>query len=127
VYIVTIMLFLLPCSLLWVGWRALATTATEGTTPGWRMYCTVAALIIASCATLLELVFFFAWFQNGGSPHGMMPSPGLRKVVGRIPAWALFASVALGGFGKGKPRLLNLAWAVALVFVRYAIFMLEMD
>jgi hypothetical protein len=60
VYIVTVMLFLLPCSLLWVGWRTLATTATEGTTPGWRMYCTMAALIIASCAALLELVFFFS-------------------------------------------------------------------
>jgi hypothetical protein len=127
VFIVTIMLFLLPCSLLWVGWRALATTATEGTTPSWRMYCTVAALIIASCATRLELVFFFSWFHNGGSPHGMMPSPGLWKVVVRIPARALFASVALGVFGKGQPRLLNLAWAVALAFVAYAIFMLEMD
>jgi hypothetical protein len=71
--------------------------------------------------------FLLFLFHNGGSPHGMMPSPGLRKVVGRIPAWALFASVALGVFGKGKPRLLNLAWAVALAFVRYAIFMLEMD
>src|SRR5580658_3192932 len=105
------MLFLLPCSLLWVGGRALATTATEGTTPGWRRYCTVAALIIASCATLSELVFFFAGCQNGGSPHRMMPSPGLPNVVGRILAWALLASVALGGFAKAKPRLLKLAWA----------------
>jgi hypothetical protein len=91
------------------------------------MYCTTAALVIASCATLMELVFFFSWFHNGGSPHGMMPSPGLWKVAGRIAAGMLAASVALGVFGKGKPRLFNLAWAVALAFVVYAIFMLEMD
>jgi hypothetical protein len=38
-----------------------------------------------------------------------------------------FRERSVGVFGKGKPRLLNLAWAVAQAFVRYAIFMLEMD
>jgi salicylate hydroxylase len=54
------------------------------------------AVIPASCSALLELVFFFSYFHNGGSPHGMMPPPGLWKVVGRISAWILVASVERG-------------------------------
>jgi hypothetical protein len=97
------------------------------TPPNWRTYFGKAALLVASFSTLLELVFFFSWFHNGGSPHGMMPSPGLWKVVGRISVWMLAASVVLSAFGKGKWRLLIPVWALASAFVTFALFALEMD
>jgi len=86
-----------------------------------------AALVTAGCSTLLELAFFFSWFHNGGSTHGFMPSPGLWKFLGKTAACILVASIVLSAFGKGKWRLLLLAWAASLVFSAYAIFMLDMD
>jgi len=127
VFIVTLVLFLLPSSLLWVAWRRSVRSASEAPPPRWRAYCGKAALILAVCSMLLELAFFYSWFHNGGSPHGMMPSPGLWKLIGRVPAWTLVASVVLSGFGKGKWRLFIPAWATAFVFVVYLIFALEMD
>ena len=126
-YIVTLILFLLPSALLWTAWRRSARRASRGTYLGWRGFYGKAALILAFCSTLLELVFFFSWFHNGGSPHGMMPSPGIWKVMGRISGWTLVASLALSIFGKGKWRLLIPGWAVSYALVVYLIFALEMD
>jgi len=125
--IVTIVLFLLPGSLLWATWRRSTSNAREDTASGWREYCGTAALIAASCATLLELAFFFSYFHKGGSPHGMMPSPGLWSVLGKIAGWTFVGGVVLGTLGKGRWRLMYLAWAVALPFVAFALFMLERD
>ena len=126
-FTVTMVLFVLPCSLLWAAWRRFARSASEAPPPRWRAYCGKAALVLAICSTLLELVFFYSWFHNGGSPHGMMPSPGIWKVVGRISVCTLVASIVLSAFGKGRWRLFIPAWAAAYAFVVYVTFMLEMD
>src|SRR5437764_11082532 len=120
-------LFLLPCSLLWTAWRRSARSAREAPPQSWRAHCGRSALILAICSTLLELIFFYSWFHNGGSPHGMMPSPGIWRFVGRISFWTLVGSVVLSAFGKGRWKLLIPAWAAAYLFVGYLIFMLEMD
>jgi len=73
--IVTVVLFLLPCSVLWLAWRR--QNASGAASRSWRKYCGMGALLIAGCSTALELVFFFSWFHNGGSPHGLTPSPGI--------------------------------------------------
>lgn len=126
-FIATVVLFLLPSSLLWAAWRRYVRSKIETPTPSWRMYFSSAALILAVCSMLLELVFFYSWFHNGGSPHGLMPSPGIWKSVGRISFWALVGSVGLSALGKGRWRLLMPVWAAACLFVDYLIFMLEMD
>ncbi len=126
-FIVTMVLFLLPCSLLWAAWRRSIRNAREPAAPSWRAYCGKATLILAAFSTLLELVFFYSWFHNGGSPHGLMPSSGIWKIVGRISFWFLVASVVVSAFGKGRWRLLIFAWAASLVLVEYATLMLEMD
>jgi len=123
VSIAAIVLFLLPCSLLWAAWARFARIAVEAPPQSWRAYCGKSALILAICSTLLELVFFY----NGGSPHGLMPTPGIWRFVGRISFWTLVGSVVLSVFGKGRWRLLIPAWAAAYLFVDYLIFMLEMD
>jgi hypothetical protein len=127
VFIVTLVLFLLPCSLLWAEWRRYIRSTVETPTPTWRTYCGKAALILAICSMLLELVFYYSWFHNGGSPHGLMPSPGIWKFVGRIAFWTFVVSLVLTAFGKDKLRILIPAWAVAYAFVVYMILMLEMD
>ena len=127
-FIPTLVLFLLPCSLLWAAWRRSATIASETGFTSWRDYCGKAGLAIGVFSTILELIFFFSWFHNGGSPHGMWPSPGLWKVIGRIPMLvALPASVVLCSLGRGKWRLLILGWAGSLFLVAYLIFNLERD
>ena len=57
----------------------------------------------------------------------MTPSPGVWKVVGRISAWFLVASVGLSVFGQGKWRLLIPACAAAYLFVVSVLFVLEME
>lgn len=41
--------------------------------------------------------------------------------------WILLASLFLSALGKGKWRLLTLAWAASLVFVAILLFSLEME
>jgi hypothetical protein len=126
-FIVTVVLFILPCSMLWVAWGRYIRSTVETPTPNWRTYCGKAALTLAICSMLLELIFFYSWFQNGGSPHGMMPAPGIWKFIGRIAFWTFVGSLVLTMFGKGKWRILVPAWAAAYAFVVYLVFMLEMD
>jgi hypothetical protein len=76
---------------------------------------------------LLELIFYFSWFHNGGSPHGLMPAPGIWKFVGRIAFWIFVVSLVLTAFGKGKWRIYIPVWAVSYAFVVYMISALEMD
>jgi hypothetical protein len=91
------------------------------------MLCGKAALLLAICSMLLELVFYYSWFHNGGSPHGLMPSPGIWKFVGRIAFWTFAASLVFTVLGKGKWRIFIPIWAVAYGFVVYMLAMLEMD
>src|SRR5262245_30535610 len=56
VFIVTVVLFLLPCSLLLEAWRHYIRNTVETPTHGWRIFCGKAALILAICSMLLELV-----------------------------------------------------------------------
>jgi hypothetical protein len=127
VFIVTVVLFLLPCSLILAAWRRYIRSAAEAAAPNWRTHCGKAALILAVCSMLLELVFYYSWFHNGGSPHGMMPSPGIWKFVGRIAFWTFAVSLVFAAFGKGKWRIFIPVWALAYAFAVYMIFMLEMD
>jgi hypothetical protein len=103
-FIVTVVLFQLPAFFLWAAWRRSRIDAAEADTANWRKYCGTAALLAATCCTVLEILFLFSWFKNGGSPHGMMPSDGLWTFIGRVRlvVWAFAASIVLGAFGKGK-------------------------
>src|SRR5215469_4446489 len=125
--IVAFVLFLIPSALLAAAWRRFIHAAGDAQTPRWRSYSGAGALSLASLATLLELIFFFSWFHNGGSPHGMSPSPGIWKFVGRIAFSMFVASVTLAFFGKGRWRVLISAWVVSLCLVVPLIFALEMD
>jgi hypothetical protein len=127
VFIVAIVLFLVPSTLLVAAWRRYFRAVGDTQIPRWRSYSGTVALSLASFATVLELVFFFSWFHNGGSPHGMLPSPGIWKFVGRIAFWMFATSVVLTLFGKGRWRILLSAWVASICIVVPLIFALEMD
>jgi len=126
-FIATIILFIFPSSLLLAAWKQSAINSQEVAAPAWRFFVGRAALFIAILSTSLELAFFASYFHNGGDPHGMGPSRGLWKVLGPAAGWTLVASVFLSVFGKGKRKFLIPGWAGSLLFVAYAIFMLERD
>jgi len=127
VFIVATVLFLVPVGLLAAAWRQYFRGAVTTQIPRWRSFSGIVALLLASLATVLELVFFFSWFHNGGSPHGMMPSFGIWKFIGRIAYWTFLTSILLTFFGKGKWRVLVSAWVVSVCLVVPLIFTLEMD
>ena len=126
-FVATVILFLVPSAFLAAAWRRYLRSASDIRMFTWRAYCSVAALLLAACSTILELVFFFSWFHNGGSPHGMSPAPGIWEFVGRIAFWAFVASIVLTFFGKGRWRVLIPAWAVSVCVAVLLIFALEMD
>lgn len=125
-FVISVVLFLLPCSLLWKAWRGFTRTDSAQTSD-WRVFFGKASLIAAVCSTALELVFFYSWFHNGGSPHGMMPDPGIWKFAGRISFGVLIGSVVLSAGAKGKWKFFIPAWAISYLFVAYVVFMLERD
>jgi hypothetical protein len=127
VFIIALVLFLLPCSLLFVAWRRYLRNATDPAIPKWRAYCGKAALIVGTFSTLFELLFYCSWFYNGGSRHGLLPPLGIWKFVGRISFWTLVSSVFLTVLGKGKWRLFIPAWAASFLLGAYLVSMLEMD
>jgi len=126
-YVATVILFLIPWSILLIAWRVSLKSSDELTNQDWRSYCLRAALIIATFATSTAMGFSLSWTHNGGSPHSLMPQPGLWLSLRPIAKWSVVAAVVVGAFGKGKGRLLVVGSAVSIVFVIYLLAMLEMD
>lgn len=132
-YVVTLVLFVLPVSLLlaalgnWTRPSDSAQSSHSKDYPAYRLYSEKAALILAVAATALELTFWFSWFHNGGSPHGLMPSPGLWTTVGRAGFYMLIATMILGLFATGKRRWLVLGWGVSLFLMVVMVGMLDRD
>jgi hypothetical protein len=131
-YIVTLVLFAIPVSLLsaaWFNWsRPSDPEKTDAKKyPRWREHCELAALILAMVATFLNLISWLSWFHNGGSPHGMCPPLGLWKPTGRAAFPAFIAAMVLTIFATGKIRWLVAGCGAALVVAECMISALEMD
>ena len=106
--------------------RALAPTE-ELAAPRWRNYCLKAAISLTGFAILTNLIFFISWFHNGGSPHGLHPSPGIWTKVCPTHDWLPVASIVVAALGKGRGRWLAAGSALAVILAAYALFMLEME
>lgn len=131
-YIVTLVLFVLPVSLLsaaWLSWARVpdSTESDAKKYPRWRKHCELAALTLVMAATFLNLISWFSWFQNGGSPHGMCPPLGLWKPTGRAAFYAFIASMVLAVFATGKRRWLVAGCGAALIVVEFVISLAELD
>jgi O-antigen/teichoic acid export membrane protein len=126
-YVISAMLFLLPCFLLGTTWHRVVRNDAEAIQPRWRTHSLRASFFIAAIATLLSMSFFVSFFYNGGDPHGMGPSPGLWKILGPASSYSIITSFLLALLGKGKGRIRLVGWAVAIVVVEAMIFVLGMD
>ena len=124
-YVVSAILFVLPCALLGAAWNTVLKNESE--LPGWRRYAIVLGLAMGIVATSAAMAFVYSWFHNGGSFHGLDPAPGAWQTLRPVLKWALLVTVAMALFGKGKGRILLLASAVAYFLVVTMLFILEME
>jgi hypothetical protein len=126
-YTITVVLFLIPVSILGIAWRGELRSEKELARRDWRSNCLSLSLFVASIATLTAMGFWLSWTHNGGSPHGMMPAPGLWLPLRETAKWSVVATVAIGAFARGKGRLLVIGLAISIVFVIFLLATLEMD
>ena len=88
-YVVTLVLFSVPCFLMLSAWSRALKTRQAAPKPDWRIACLVAALVAGSCTIAAGLSFVFAWLYAGGNPHGMGTPPGISQVL-RWVFWSAF-------------------------------------
>ena len=126
-YVVTVVLFLIPLSILAIAWRGELGHRKELAHLDWRSYCMRLALVVASVAALTAMGFWLSWTHSGGSPHGLMPAPGLWLPLREIAKWSVATTVVIGIFARGKGRLLVVGSAISIFFVIFLLAALEMD
>ena len=126
-YAITVVLFLIPMSILGIAWRSELGSGKGLAHRDWRSNCLSLALFASTIATLTALGFWLSWTHNGGSPHGMMPAPGLWLPLRETAKWSVVATVAIGALARGKGRLLVIGSAISTFFVIFLLAALEMD
>jgi hypothetical protein len=126
-YAITAVLFLIPLSILGIAWRGELRKGRDAAPLDWRSYCLRLALVAGVIATLAAMVSSLSWTHSGGSPHGLMPPPGLWLTFRPIVKWSIVTTVAIGALAKGKGRLLAIGSAISVVFVIFLLAALEMD
>jgi hypothetical protein len=126
-YVATLIFFVIPWSLILLGWKTSLKNSAKPNQQNWRSLMLQASLAVGVLAVLTAMGFFLSWTHEGGSPHGGAPRPGLWLALRPIATWSIAATVVLGAFAKGKGRLLAIASAVSVVFVIYLLAALEMD
>jgi hypothetical protein len=126
-YVATVILFAIPCSIVSVGWIRAFKAIDAPMRRDSRSNFAWLGLIAATFATVTAICFEFSWTHNGGSPHGMGPGPGLWLSLRRIAIWAVASTIVLGAFARGKVRLLIIGSAISIVIVDTMLAMLEME
>jgi hypothetical protein len=126
-YIVTLVLFAVPCFLMVSAWSRAVKTRQAIPKPDWRMNCLITALVTGSCTIAAGLSFLFAWLHAGGNPHGMGTPPGLWQVLRWVFSSALLGTIVLTILAKWRGRFLILAAIVSAVLVDFAVITLDFD
>jgi hypothetical protein len=126
-YVVTLIVFSVPCFLMLSAWIRAMNAQQAALKPHWRITCLVAALVGGTCTIAAGLSFVFAWLHAGGNPHGMGTPPGVWQVLRWVFWAALLATVGLTIVAKGHGRLLILASIVSAVIADFAVIRLDFD
>ena len=125
-YTTTVILYLVPLTLLLFGWRGQVVAAKNEATLDWRYMCTWSALVVATIATLSAMSFWLAWTHSGGSPHGLMPPSGIWVPLREIAKWSLLVAFVMGLLGKGRGRLFVVGVTLSIILVMFFLIDLEM-
>jgi hypothetical protein len=126
-YIATFVLFLIPWSILAAAWFRFLHSQIDVKLRHPRWYLLIASLVIGTVCVAADMASWFSWFHNGGSPHGLLPSPGIWMRLRPVIKYSFIATPILATFAKGRGKLLVVASAFSLVFVEFALGALEMD
>jgi hypothetical protein len=115
-YVMTVVLFLVPASLIVIAWRSANRYRHKSQVRDWRDHLMIGALILGSCAIPMGLVGNLAWLHLGGNPHGLGTPQGMWIPLRRVFFSAIAISACMAIFGKGGGRVLTLV-ALAVAFV----------
>ena len=126
-YVVTLVLFSVPCLLMLSAWSRAVNARQAVPKPDWRITCLIAALVAGSCTIAAGLSFVFAWLHAGGNPHGMGTPPGLWQVLRRVFWSALLGTIGLTILAKGRGRFLILAAIASAVLADFAVIWFDFD
>jgi hypothetical protein len=95
--------------------------------PTWRRHVALAAFGFAGAAIALDFAFTISWLHNGGSPHGLDPSPGFWSSIGPVLKWVFFGSLFLSLFGKRKERVFLYLSVISAFIAGSLVNILQMD
>ena len=118
------LVYLVPFSLLVFAWRH-KQTAEE--LPAWRRHVALLAIGFACAATVMDYAFTISWLHNGGSPHGLDPSPGFWSSIRPVLKWVFLCAFCLPLFGKRKERLFLYLSVISTFVAGNLVNMLQMD
>jgi len=126
-YVVTLVLFSVPCFLILSAWSRVVKVRQAAPKPNWRIACLVAALVAGSCTIAAGLSFVLAWLHAGGNPHGMGTPPGPWQLLRWVFWSALLGTIGLTILAKGRGRFLILAAIASAVLADFAVVWLDFD
>jgi hypothetical protein len=126
-YIVTVVLFLIPGSIILVAWIGAIRYRHESVVQNWRDHCVTGALIVGSCAIPMGMAENLAWLHVGGNPHGMRAPIGMWIPLRRVFLSAIIVSASLAILGKGKGRFMTLAAVIAAFASDFIVGLLDME
>jgi hypothetical protein len=125
-YVATIIVFIVPWSILVAAWARSIQTDPEIQGHDWRWYCMRAALMVGTIAASAAAAFMFSWSHSGGSPHGMSPAPGSWIWLRPIAECSIVATLILAAIGKGRGRILLATSAISTILAGFILSVLEM-
>ena len=107
-YVLTIILFAAPCSLILAAWNRALKARRVVPEADWRMKCLIIALVAGSCTIAAGLSFVFAWLHAGGNPHGMGTPRGVWQVLRWVFWSALLGTIVFTSLSKGAREISDL-------------------
>lgn len=125
--VVTVVLFMIPCTLICIGWGSLAFHHTRVDAPTWRKRCIAVSFVSGILGALIGMTADLLWLHGGGDPHGMGSAPGVWWQL-TIMSWYTYpATLVLAILGKGRGRFFILAALAATCFAEFVVPILQMD
>ena len=126
-YVVTVVLFLIPCILICIGWGRRALHQKPADAPTWRDRCMVVSFVSGILGALVGMAAELLWLHGGGNPHGIGSAPGVWQQLLVSSRCAFLLTLVLAILGKGRGRLLVFGALAATVFADVMVELLQME